>query len=207
MRSYIAALLSAVALADTSGKTKPSGGYNYNEGGENWGAYYPDMENNICGLATSKEQSPIDLPTDSGYLKDDKDMDIKVEGLGENAVESLDYETANHEVNWHFNFGSWNESAKVTRTAADTKVETFTPLQIHWHTPSENTVDGKHYAAEAHLVSQGANGDYAVVGYFFDPDVGNVTNDFVKSFLTGFDERNNADEDTKAKIDMSLLKN
>jgi hypothetical protein len=25
---------------------------------------------------------------------------------------------------------------------------------VHWHTPSENTVDGKHFALEAHFVHQ-----------------------------------------------------
>ena len=57
------------------------------------------------------------------------------------------------EVNWHFNFEGWNEDATVTRTDATNRVETFKPLQVHWHTPSENTVDGKHLAAEAHIVS------------------------------------------------------
>ena len=57
------------------------------------------------------------------------------------------------EVNWHFNFKTWNDKATVTRTDATDKSETFKPLQVHWHTPSENTVDGKHLAAEAHIVS------------------------------------------------------
>ena len=63
MRAFIASLLAiAVTAAD---KTKPIGGYNYNKGGEDWGTYYPDLANNICGAATSKEQSPIDLKTNS----------------------------------------------------------------------------------------------------------------------------------------------
>ena len=78
-------------------------------------------------------------------------------------------------------------------------------MQVHVHTPSENTVDGKHYAMEAHLVSQGANGDYAVVGYFFDNEGQDAENDWVKSFLAGFADRNNSDEDTKKTIDMELI--
>ena len=62
MRAFIASLL---AIAVTAQKTKPIGGYNYNKGGEDWGTYYPDLANNICGAATSKEQSPIDLKTNS----------------------------------------------------------------------------------------------------------------------------------------------
>lgn len=160
----------------------------------NWGTYYPDLANNVCGDATKKEQSPINIVT--ANVVEDKDLDIVVSGLGSNAVEPMDYATANHEVNWHFNFGSWKDTASVTRTDGTTKVETFKPVQVHVHTPSENTVDGKHYAMEAHLVSQGANGDYAVVGYFFDNVGQDVENDWVKSFLNGFTARNNSDEET-----------
>ena len=53
MRAFIAALLSAVALAAT--KTKPAGGYKYLTGGADWGSYYPNMEGNVCGSSTAKE--------------------------------------------------------------------------------------------------------------------------------------------------------
>ena len=56
MRAFIAALLAASALAASS-----AGGYDYKKGGEDWGTIYPNKADNICGLETSKEQSPIDL--------------------------------------------------------------------------------------------------------------------------------------------------
>ena len=204
MRAFIAALLSAFALAAT--KTKPAGGYKYHAGGEDWGTYYSSMEGNICGSSDAKEQSPVNLVTEGDSVVFDKDMDIVISGLGSNSVASINFDEANHEVNWQFNFGSWKDTATVTRTDASTKVDTFNPVQIHWHTPSENTINGNLMAAEAHLVSQRENGDYAVVGFFFDNvQGGDVENDFVKSFLAGFDDRNNPDEDAKAKVDMDLI--
>ena len=203
MHAYIAALLSAVALAAT--KTKPAGGYKYLTGGEDWGTYYSSMEGNICGSSDAKEQSPVNLVTEGDSVVFDKDMDIVISGLGSNSVGSIDFAAANHEVNWQFDFGSWKDTATVTRTDGSTKVDTFNPVQIHWHTPSENTIDGQFMAAEAHLVSQRENGDYAVVGFFFDNEGQDVDNDFVKSFLAGFDDRNNSDENAKAKVDMDLI--
>ncbi len=44
--------------------------------------------------------------------------------------------------------------------------KTFNLLQFHFHSPSENTVDGKPYKMEAHLVHKDANGQLAVVGVF-----------------------------------------
>lgn len=44
----------------------------------------------------------------------------------------------------------------------------FTLQQFHFHAPSENTIHGKHYAMEAHLVHKDAKGDVAVVAVMFD---------------------------------------
>ena len=95
MRAFIATLLSAVAFA-----AKPPGGYDYNEGGDDWNTIYADMENNICGLTTSKEQSPINLLTTGDNLTLDKDISISIEGLGSQAKASRDTATTNMETNW-----------------------------------------------------------------------------------------------------------
>ncbi len=44
----------------------------------------------------------------------------------------------------------------------------FKLLQFHFHTPSENKVNGKLYAMEMHLVHADAAGNLAVVGVMFD---------------------------------------
>lgn len=45
---------------------------------------------------------------------------------------------------------------------------TYTLQQFHFHAPSENTVHGKHYAMEMHLVHVNAEGEIAVVAVMFD---------------------------------------
>lgn len=45
--------------------------------------------------------------------------------------------------------------------------------QFHFHAPSENTVHGKHYAMEMHLVHKDDDGDIAVVAVMFDTGAAN----------------------------------
>lgn len=44
----------------------------------------------------------------------------------------------------------------------------FNPLQVHFHTPSEHTIDNKSYPAEVHFVHLASNGRLGVVGVFFE---------------------------------------
>jgi len=37
-------------------------------------------------------------------------------------------------------------------TFADGNTSLFTPLQLHFHSPSEHTVNGKYYDVELHIV-------------------------------------------------------
>ena len=100
-------------------------------------------------------------------------MKIEISTLSKNAVASRDKTATNMEVNYHFDFDTtWAEKATVKRTDATGTTKTYTPLQVHWHTPSEHTVDNKQYDAEAHLVSKNADGTYSAVGIFFDKSVG-----------------------------------
>ena len=43
----------------------------------------------------------------------------------------------------------------------------FELKQFHFHTPSENTIDGKNYPMEAHLVHISKDGEIAVIGVMF----------------------------------------
>lgn len=47
--------------------------------------------------------------------------------------------------------------------------KTHSIKSIHWHTPSEHTIDGKRMAAELHNVSVAADGKIAVVPALFNP--------------------------------------
>lgn len=61
--------------------------------------------------------------------------------------------------------------AGLKTTTSDTVTIDGTPFtlqQFHFHAPSENTVHGKHYAMEMHLVHKSAQGAVAVVAVMFD---------------------------------------
>ncbi|WP_202306208.1 carbonic anhydrase [Dryocola clanedunensis] len=46
--------------------------------------------------------------------------------------------------------------------------------QFHFHAPSENTLHGKHYAMEMHMVHKNAEGDIAVVAVMFETGAANA---------------------------------
>ena len=70
-------------------------------------------------------------------------------------------------------------------TNADGDVSFFDPLQLHFHSPSEHTIDGRYFDVELHIVHKykGTEGELgAVLGIFFDREVGgDEPNDFIES--------------------------
>ena len=40
--------------------------------------------------------------------------------------------------------------------------------QLHWHSPTEHTVDGRRYDLELHLVHESAEGKAAVIGILYE---------------------------------------
>ena len=117
-------------------------GYSGHEGPAHWG----DLDKSYASCKLGKEQSPIDI---KGATKaqmpaiafDYKDGPLKIINNG-------------HTVQVNFDKGS---SIKV----GDKKYDL---LQTHFHTPSEELVNGKSYDMVWHLVHKSAEGKLAVVG-------------------------------------------
>jgi carbonic anhydrase len=53
--------------------------------------------------------------------------------------------------------------------------------QLHWHTPSEHTVDGRRYDMELHLVHQTAENKTAVIGVLYEIGGGHIPDPFLKT--------------------------
>jgi carbonic anhydrase len=51
--------------------------------------------------------------------------------------------------------------------------QTYELLQYHFHSPSEHTLQGRHFPMEMHLVHKSADGKLAVVGVFIDEGAAN----------------------------------
>ncbi len=121
-------------------------GYEGESAPRNWSKLNPEFR--ICGLG--EFQSPVDIkPTFSADLPD----------------LAFDYENSpleilnnGHTVQVNFPKGG---TLKVDGAA-------YHLLQLHFHTPSENTVNGKPYSMEMHLVHKTESGALGVVGVMIE---------------------------------------
>ncbi len=64
----------------------------------------------------------------------------------------------------------------------------FDLVQFHFHTPSENTINGKHFPMEAHLVHKSKDGEYLVVALMFQEGQPNLA---LSRILADLDPRPN----------------
>jgi len=64
----------------------------------------------------------------------------------------------------------------------------FSAAQLHFHAPSEHTINGKHMDLEMHVVHIHESGErFSVLGFFFDVETGG---DSENEFLTAIDVAN-----------------
>ena len=179
------------------------GDYDYKSLGADWGTIKPEYA--LCDAG--QEQSPIDLKPGETSSSD--------------IMRLIGFDYFDFPVQPAFSTGSDNASqtinlpADTDDLAEDTlrsKLEItfpnsgdgtaeFTPLQFHFHSPSEHTVDGKYYDLEMHIVHhyRGKTGDEegylgAVIGVFFDTTEGGTDeNEFLQTVFKAIDSRNEVD--------------
>ena len=148
MRSIVYTFV-AVALFFVSTAIAGSGhgahwGYEGDVGPERWGGLSHEFEK----CSKGKKQSPIDIPSSAGASGHELKLSYK--------PSSLRVINNGHTIQVNYDEGSY-----ITING-----EKHHLLQFHFHTPSENVVDGKPYDMEAHLVHKSADGQLAVVGVF-----------------------------------------
>ncbi|PQJ26957.1 hypothetical protein BSZ35_18730 [Salinibacter sp. 10B] len=95
------------------------------------------------------EQSPVDLAAD------DETQQVNIE-LNYEAAQGTLFDTG-HGVQVNVEGGTMIIDGKA-----------FALKQFHFHTPSEHTLDGTSYPAEAHLVHAADDGELAVLGIFYE---------------------------------------
>lgn len=116
-----------------------------------------DEANQACTL--SKEQSPINIVT-----KDTKPADLPALGL--------DYKSGSAEVINNGHTIQINLPAGSTFKAGSDEAAL---LQFHFHTPSEEKINGTNYPMVAHFVHKSADGKLFVVAVLFKTGKENVT--------------------------------
>lgn len=124
--------------------------YQGKEGPKQWGELEPDFK--TCKIG--RHQSPINIES----AKAEKSADLKPIGFGYSAG-AAEVVNNGHTVQVNLPAGG---SAKIGS-------DDFKLLQFHFHTPSEEQIDGKNYPLVAHLVHKNGQGQLAVVAVLFKP--------------------------------------
>jgi carbonic anhydrase len=137
------------AIADQADKTHWS--YEGHGSPSHWG----DLKIDYATCGTGMEQSPIDISN--------------VDTRGADAIafhyqpSKLNIVNNGHTIQANYDAGSYIERAG----------KRFDLLQLHFHAPSEHTIDGEPADMVAHLVHKAEDGQLAVVGVLFAEDAAN----------------------------------
>lgn len=145
---YLAAVLTiSVPVAIFASSAHEHWGYKGHIGPDHWGELSQDFA--VCQTGT--RQSPIDINR----------AQIMPANLGDI---HFSYQAITPEIinNGHTVQVNYAKGSGITVGERE-----FQLAQFHFHTPSENTVNGKAFDMEMHLVHKNAQGDLAVVGVFF----------------------------------------
>ncbi len=128
------------------GEGKVKWGYTGKIGPVYWGSLSPEFE--MC--SKGKNQSPIDL---KGFIEAD--------------LPELNFEDNGHAI-YIENNGHAIKVGVSPGTTVEIDGRKFTLLQFHFHSPSENLIEGRSFPMEAHFVYQDKDGNLAVVALLFE---------------------------------------
>uniref|UniRef100_A0ACD5Y1B3 Uncharacterized protein n=1 Tax=Avena sativa TaxID=4498 RepID=A0ACD5Y1B3_AVESA len=164
--------------------------YSYEEhtptGPDNWGSLEPDWA--IC--RDGKEQSPIDI------CKVEAAQDM---GPLEHTYTAGDCAVQNR---GHDFIVKWKEgNGKLTVEKKD-----YVLQQVHWHVPSEHTINGTRFDMEMHMVHQDSAKARAVVSVLFStkqPGHPSKPLTGLGPYFKRLAGKNNMDEDVKELVDPS----
>jgi len=148
----VIAVVMVIATGPTGIALAQHWGYEGEAAPQNWGKL--DAKFALC--ASGKNQSPIDL---GGFVK----ADLKPLKLDYKAG-IADILNNGHTVQINYAAGS---SLAVDGVAFELK-------QFHFHSPSENKVNGKQFPLEGHLVHADKDGNLAVVAVMFQEGAANT---------------------------------
>ena len=143
-RTWLALPLAIVALGCTASPKAPGWSYAGSTGPEHWADLSPDY-----ALARSgRRQSPVDIVTSKVVAQSAAPI-------------AASYQTTSLEIlnNGHTIEDDYHDGGTLTLDG-----RTYSLAQFHFHSPSEHTVDGRHFPMELHLVHKDPSGRLAVIG-------------------------------------------
>ena len=126
-------------------------GYSGKQGPEFWG----DLSASYSSCKTGNNQSPVDIDMKNSVL----DANLPAIPFDYNIITPSTIVNNGHTVQVNM----WSGGEIIVDNIK------FTLKQFHFHTPSENTVNGQHFPLEAHFVHLSDKNEIAVVAVFFSP--------------------------------------
>lgn len=144
--SALTALLTMTLSSSLFAASGSEWSYSGQTGPQHWGTL--SSEFNVCG--SGKNQSPVDLV---GMIE------------GNLPEPAFNYSAPGDTI---VNTGHTLQIAYPEGNALTLDGRRYALKQVHFHTPSEYTVDGQRYPMEAHLVHADAQGNLAVIGVMFE---------------------------------------
>jgi len=129
-------------------------GYEGKVGPSNWGS----LEKEFATCKVGQMQAPIDIPTKSATAV--------------TAPITTKYKASAGEIinNGHTIQVALADGGSAMLGGVDYKI-----LQLHFHTPAEEKIDGKGFPINAHLVHKSADGKLAVIGVLFNVGAENTS--------------------------------
>ncbi|MBT8053883.1 MAG: carbonic anhydrase family protein [Xanthomonadales bacterium] len=118
--------------------------YSGKTGPEHWGELSAEFE--MC--TDGKNQSPIDLT--AAVDTEQPELVFRYQGTPLREINNGHTIMLPVETGSYLEIPDWGKRYQL--------------VQAHFHSPSEHTIDGEHFAMEIHLVHQGEDGGLAVVG-------------------------------------------
>jgi len=139
-----------ISAASVYAKSNAHWGYSGHEGPKNWATL--TVDNFAC---SGKNQSPVNL---TGFIA----ADLK--------PLKFNYQLGGYEI---INNGHTVQVNYENGSSLELDGQTFNLLQVHFHAPSENHINGQSYPMKAHLVHANEQGDLAVVAIMFKQGIPN----------------------------------
>lgn len=155
MKFAVAITLAAACLSSVLA----AGGkeFSYNANGLDW-----DEVAELCG--TGMSQSPIDVQSNLAVASASQAGDRGVTTFGASTdLNKVNIENTGHGLNTNFDATDFDAVIQTPEGP-----QSLTPLQFHWHSPSEHSIDGIIYPLEVHLVTiTNVTEELAVIGTMY----------------------------------------
>jgi len=133
-------------FSDEEGKIKWS--YTGDTGPEAWGQIAKEYE--LCGVG--KVQSPVDIATKEAVYRKFSTIKFYYQPL------PIDIINTGHTI----------KVKSDKKSYIDVGGKIFRLHEFHFHLPSEHTINGKYYPMDVHFVHKSDDGEFAVLGVFFE---------------------------------------